>query len=523
MNALDYIKERKNNLKVKNPTKITNAKEAAKLIHSFNKIHIIGDYDADGILGTTSAYMILTELGKEVTVRFPKRFSEGYGLSENIVNEIIENISTDTLICTIDNGIAAFNEIKKLKEAGYAVLLTDHHLVPTDNDKPIYPPADVIVNESDGFSKGNTPWCGAGLIYALMKELDLPLSEQTTRNVTLLTGIATVGDIVPLINGNRKLVKEAIKIANEMNFLSPAILMLLKSIGSEKIDEGTFGFQIVPMINASGRLYDDGAKGVFDILTCTDNEKIAYNIQVLQEINEKRKDLSFEFTNLARSETNYNCAIPSLNIPQGICGLVAGNLCEEFHIPAFAFSEKDGVLKGSGRSVEGINIVEIIRKIDKENPGLIIKFGGHAAAMGLTIKKDNFEKFKETVEKALPEPEDTVFKYDAEVDMRDDFNKIYKEMSSLAPFGEGNPAPVFLLKGYIPKYIKRTDKFDLMGKNKEHIKFFNGKINAVGFGMSNLYFMQNCPDVLDLLITLEENVFRCKKTIQLTISDMKPA
>ena len=519
MDALEYIKQRKNELKVRPATKIKNADKAKELISKFSKIYIIGDYDADGILGVTSAYLALKELGKEVKVRFPKRFTEGYGLSEKIVNEIIENESTDTLICTIDNGIAAFNEIKKLKDNGFNVLLTDHHLVPTDNGEPIYPPADAIINESDGFSNGNTPWCGAGLVYAILKELDISLSTQTMNNITLLTGIATVGDVVPLVNGNRKLVKEAINIANNMEFLSPSLLMLLQSIGSEKIDEGTFGFQIVPMINAPGRLFDDGAKIVFDTLITPDFA----SIQELLQLNEQRKDLSFKYTTEAKGDIDEKFACPSIDVPLGICGLVAGNLCEEFNRPSFVFSKQDDILKGSGRSVPGINIVETVKRINDKNPDLIIKFGGHAAAMGLAIKKDKFNDFKKALEEELPKIPQKEFKYDAEVDIRDDFNKIYKEMSGLKPFGEGNPAPVFLLRKYIPKHIKGQDKYALLGRNEEHIKFFNGNISAIGFSMADTYFKEGEPNILDLLITPEENVFRCKKSIQLTINNLRAA
>lgn len=520
MEALEYVKKRREELKYKPPTKVKNVKEAIELAKKFNKFYIIADYDCDGVCAGASAYFLLKEFEKEVTVRFPKRFSEGYGLSIKIVDEIIENIDKDTLICTVDNGIAAFNAIKKLKDNGYTVLLTDHHLVPTDDGKPLYPPADVIINESDGFSKGNTPWCGAGLIYTIMRELEV--STQCENNITFLTGLATVGDMVPLINGNRKLVKDSLKIANEMQYLSEGIMALLKHLNIEFITEDTYGFQIAPMINASGRLYDNGAEGVFKILIDKDVERIRQNVQILSAINTKRKDMSYELTNKAKLMItgDEKVIVSSLNVPLGICGLVAGQLTEDYNVPSFVFCETDeNTLKGSVRSVEGINIYQRVKNVATAHPELILGYGGHSQAMGIAIKKENFEAFKKAMEEEIVEKMDSKeFKGDASINLGEDLDKLYKELSYLAPFGMGNPAPVFEFKNYA--LTNPFNKFTIMGKHEEHIKF-NNEVVALGFSLADKYKELNYPDKLDLLVTPSVNVFNCKKEVQLMISDLR--
>lgn len=518
MKALDYIRERKAGLKCNPATKVKNLKEAIELAKQFDKFYIIADYDCDGICAGASAYFLLKEFKKDVTVRFPRRFSEGYGLSLKIVDEIIENVSKDTLICTVDNGIAAYEAIQKLKDNGYTVLLTDHHLVPVENNTPQYPSADVIINESDGFTKGNTPWCGAGLVYTFLKELNV--SHQCENNVTFLTGLATVGDMVPLINGNRKLVKESLKVANDMQYLNEGILTLLKFLNAELITEDTYGFQLAPMLNAAGRLYDNGAEGVFNILISKDIDKTRQNVQILSDINTKRKDLSYKYTQKA----NYiitgeeNVIVSGINVPQGICGLVAGQLTEAYNVPAFVFCEtSENTLKGSARSVDGINIYERVKNVATSHPELILGYGGHAQAMGLAIKKENFNAFKEALEEEIKEKmPKKEFKGDALIEAEDDLNELYKEMSSLAPFGMGNPAPAFEYKGY------RFDDYVILGEHEEHIKFRNG-VTAIGFSLADKYKQLNYPRELDLLVTPSVNIFNCKKEIQLMINDLRAA
>lgn len=522
MDVFEYLEERKKNIKKDKATKLKNLKEAKELIKSHDKFFIIGDYDADGICATTESFFILKDLGKEVNVRFPRRVTEGYGLSMKIVDEIIENVSKDTLICTVDNGIAAYDEIAKLKENGYKVLLTDHHLVPIKDKKPHYPPADVIINESDGINNGNTPWCGAGLIYALMTQTEAPVSHQIHNTVTLLAGLATVADLVPLINGNRRLVQESLKIANNMEYLTVGVMALLKFIKSEEIDEYTYGFVLGPMINASGRLYDDGAKGVFDILTCDDIQRALGNVKILGDINQKRKELSFSFTEKAKSVLEVGrSAVPAIDAPSGIRGLVAGQLTEEYNVPSFVFTKSGNVLKGSARSVDDINIFEVIQRVDKNNPGLINRFGGHKAAMGIEIDFDKLDEFREKLDAELPEPKEKEFIGDAQI--TDDYEKIYKEMKKIAPFGMGNPAPVFELKNYKTQNIYNNYKYTLLGAHKEHIKFTNGNITALGFSKANEFLKQGSPEVMNLLVTPMMNTFRCKKEIQLDIVALKRA
>lgn len=514
MNAVEYLEQRKKELKCKPHTVVKNIKEAIELAKQYEKFYIIADYDCDGICAGTSAYYLLKEFGKDVTLRFPKRFSEGYGLSLKIVDEIIDTVDKDTLICTVDNGIAAYDAIKKLKDNGYKILLTDHHLVPVTNGETLYPPADVIINESDGFSKGNTPWCGAGLVYTLMEQLDV--SHQCKNTVTFLAGLATVGDMVPLVNGNRKLVKEALQIANEMEYLYEPVLALIKFLNSEIITEDTFGFQLAPMINAAGRLYDNGAEGVFKTLTGDNRD----NIKVLGDINKKRKDLSFYYTNMAKNIVNKKdtVLIPEIDVPLGICGLVAGQLTEDFNVPSFVFHQTDeNTLKGSVRSVDSINIYQRVKNVATRHPELILGYGGHAQAMGIAIKKENFVDFKKAITEEIQEKEETKeFTGDAIITPFDDFKKIERLMNFLAPFGVGNPAPVFQMYGYT------VNNTNILGEHKEHIKFY-GDMTALGFSLAQKYEEYNSPLKLDLLVTPSVNVFMCKSEMQLLINDLRPA
>lgn len=517
----------------KGDTRIAHLKQAAELVKNAIKqkmpITVVGDYDADGICGSAILFLLFRQLGKDVTVRLPRRFSEGYGLSSTILDEI-----TEGLLLTVDNGISAVEEIAEAKRKGLTVVVLDHHAARKDG---MLPDADVLVNphvekenpeDFDGF-------CGAGLAYRLACLLQP--DEEKLQELGALAAIATITDVVPLLDDNRKIVQDGFRAINSGK--GPVGLnTLLEHLNLFDIDESDVSFTIGPILNAPGRMLDDGAVLSFRMLTSTQYLDTA--AKELITINEKRKAQQAENIQLAENIITDDCLfgdtvllIASVDrpgkppIPEGLAGIIAGRLSEKYKVPAFVLtqSETEDELKGSGRSYGDIDIIALLEKAAP----YLVTFGGHPKAAGLTVKKDNVEDLRGFLKEQVPEPKldktDSDLYYDLEVEAND-IPEFIKRLNLYAPYGEGNAQPVVLVQNQ--QLFPRNGKcYSYMGKEGEHIKLYCGKkMTAVGFGLAEKYMQQGEPLRVNLVGTFSTNKYfdpigRAIKEMQLRIVDIK--
>ena len=482
-------------------------------------ITVVGDYDADGICASAILKLTLNHLNADFSIRLPKRFSEGYGLSEKIVDEIESG-----LLITVDNGIATIDAIKKAKDKGLKVIVTDHHL-PIDTGE--LPCADVIVDPNAiKDSSSFTDYCGAGIAYKLACEL--VDDEILKKKLLAFAAIATIGDVVPLVGDNRNIVIEGLKILNSENGILPVGLYALLDVCNliyTTIDETTIGFKLAPMINAPGRLEDNGAEFSLNVISYDKDFLIAKdNAMQLVRFNEKRKVLKEENLKLLHKNIEENnlenekpLVIYQEGLHEGLVGLLAGALTEEYRTPCFVFtdSEDAGFIKGSARGYGDCHIKNALDMF----PDVIEKYGGHKSAAGITLAKDNLDLFIQKIKEYLviEEISDDLF-YDLEIHAGKVLNSI-EELLKFAPFGEGNPKPVFLIKDY--ELVPRTGKFfDLMGENKSYLKLFSN-CNAISFNCAEKFETEKFPKNLNLLGTFGYNYFNGREYPQISFVDFE--
>ena len=495
---------------------LNNLQEAVDFVKAYLTEHpgccvtIVGDYDSDGINATAIMYWCFAKAGVTPILRLPRRFSEGYGLSEKIIDEI-----SSGLLVTVDNGIAAASAVKKAKEKGLAVVVTDHHLPPVDeNGNVILPEADVVLDPHIDDKSEFSDYCGAALALRFAQRMHGAMFAE----LLVLASIATVTDVMPLVGANRTLVRDGLYLINKRRVV-PGLDMLLQKLQMDNhIAEGDYGFKLGPIFNAPGRLYDDGAERVVKLL-CTKRGDFTAGCkaEALIETNEKRKEVVKKCMEVANKMVSDDRPIviyhPSFE--EGIVGIIAGQLAETYHCPAVVFTDsgKEGILKGSGRSIAEIHLKKALDKIQSE----IVGYGGHAGAAGISIQKDNLENFTKAFKEAIGEipdaPEDIL--YDLELDM-DNMDTICEELSSFAPFGEGNPQVVF----------HTTCNIDPMNYRRigdgTHFMVRCPNITLMGFGLADKYEQMGSPAAIECVGYLSESWFNDRKSYKFEVVDFAP-
>lgn len=466
----------KSNYEIKQLDKVSDKiKQAVK---ENKTITVVGDYDVDGVSASAIMYMTLKKIGAKVRVRLPRRMSEGFGISNKIVDEI-----KDGMIITVDNGIAAVEPIKRAKDKGLDVIITDHHL---PNEDGVLPPADMVIDPHLPDAADYSDYCGAGIAYKLAEKL--VDDEQFLNKMSCFAALGTISDVMKLTEDNRKIVIKGLKnMTIDGNRTTGLYAMLRKNYIDQFVTTSDIGFKIGPMINAAGRLED---KGALKPLTLLVNDGIyTYDMaNELFDINNKRKQIvesslpKFEKQIYEKHMQNdFPLVIYEPNIPEGIIGIIAGKLSEKYDTPVFAFSDSEDptVIKGSARTARMVNIKELLDK----SPEQFYKYGGHAEAAGVSIKKDNFENARKKLMENCIEPlgyvkDDTLY-YDLEINFKD-LPKIKEELEKYEPFGEGNPNIVFKIKDFelVPTDEDKTG-IKYMGNNK-YCKLLSNKISAFG-------------------------------------------
>lgn len=453
----------------------------ARFIRQGKTFGIVGDYDVDGICGSAILTKLLKYAGaKLLTTRLPHRFSEGYGLSVSIVEELYQ-LGVEVLL-TVDNGIAAIDAIAKAKEYGMFTIVLDHHL---KRDDGLLPDADILIDPKA--ISGQSAWndyCGAGLAWKLASFIltdakDVLLFEE----LTALAAIATIADSVSVLEENRFIIKKGLSLLAEKE-LSMGLNCLLSQAGLEgKITPKNIGFKIAPMLNAPGRLIDDGSSISLALLLEDDFQRAYHLAAQLHELNEQRKELVEKYKSTLMNNGNLAPGKASVTIAdghEGLVGIYAAQISERTLAPAIVFAEReiDGekYLKGSARSVPGVHVKEMLDKVSH----LLVKYGGHAAAAGLTIKASDFKAFKEAFIEVCGTtvPDDTIV-YDAEIDTAD-VEGILANIARLEPFGPGNEEPVFVVHNFwVSPRVYHMQNGKSIKLTSEH-----ENLNALGFGMA---------------------------------------
>jgi len=477
-----------------------------KAIKNKEKIIVFGDYDVDGICGTAILWETLNALDADVMPYIPSRFEEGYGLSETGINNLTTKYDNCALIITVDNGIVANDAVNFAKKNKIDVIITDHH-VPTKK----LPNALAVVH--------TTLLCGTGVAWLLSQKL-----KENNDNHLELVALATIADLVPLTGANRILVYYGLHKLRETKRVG--LLALINKAGIVKEEIGTYeiGHMLAPRLNAMGRL----ASAMDSLrLICTSDKKRAENLaELLNQTNLERQQFTQEALSHAKNKVEKEglkslIFIADESYQQGIVGLVAGRMVEEFYLPSIIISKGKTHSKASARSIRGFNIVEFLRSASD----LLVDIGGHPMAAGFTVETDKIEllekRLYESARKLLSKGTlERVLRIDCEIDPAAINYETYSLVQTLAPFGMANPEPTFLTKKLTVADIRAVGKEGKHLKIRLRAKNSGVMINSIAFGMGDKNELK-IGDNVDVVYTLESNNWGDNKNIELKIKDLR--
>lgn len=431
-------------------------------IENKENIVVYGDYDCDGICATTIVLLALRNIGVNVNYFINDRFLEGYGMNEKGISRLLETYPETDLIFTCDNGINAQEGIELALDACVDVICSDHHLQKGDI---IVPTVDEWRNDEDALL--NEQCCGAEIARRIMYLLYKEMNKDTdyVEKLIAFSGIATVADVVNFTAANRYIVKRALELLNTSTF---SIINLIKSVMQlDEIDEDTLGFKLGPLMNAFSRV-TGSSNEIVEILTSSANTMDVYEkVKQAVELNETRKQMCMDNLTIAKQQLNENdeCIILKGDYDLGINGLVCSNLVEMYNRPCIILTDMGNCLKGSARSYLDFNL----KKALDECSDLLLAYGGHAGAAGLTLKEENLQAFKEKmcsiVRSSQIHEKEKQIAVDYECSVSNMFDDTVQTLMSFAPFGEGFPKPHI---AYCGKYKSLT----LMPKESpKHVSF----------------------------------------------------
>lgn len=495
-------------------------------IRNGSKIMIYGDYDADGITATSLMMTILGYLmadrKQDLDYYIPSRFEEGYGLNKDAIKSIRER--DFDLIITVDCGSVSEEEARYAEELGMKILVTDHHTI-TDRVAGC-----LLINpKKPGSIYPFKELCGCGVAFKLAQVLQrksgLPKSVLT--EVLDLVAIGTIGDIMPLVDENRTLVKYGLKVLNSSG--RPGLRKLIREAGLSEghITSDNVGFVIVPHLNASGRI-EDASQAVRLMLAEENDPELDSLVSDLISKNRERKRLQAETFRKCMDIASKDdfMLIRCDDAHEGIAGIVAGKIKDTFYRPAVICMQaqgEEGFLKGTGRSIEGISLYDMLKKYDS----LFVKFGGHSGACGFTMKEENFAELNEGLLKDVAlireeTPDVFVKKYpwEMEISPSEATIELAEQVEKLAPFGNGNPKPVFLVKD---AYISDVR---FMGDEGQHVRFslkddYRRLLNCVLFNRAGEYEKSlNGLKRRSIAGCLETQIWQGQKRLQLIVENI---
>ncbi|CAH1599407.1 MULTISPECIES: single-stranded-DNA-specific exonuclease RecJ [Vibrio] len=509
-------------------------------IEEKKRIIVVGDFDADGATSSALSVLALRMLGSNnVDYLVPNRFEDGYGLSPEVVDQALE-LGAE-MIMTVDNGVSSIEGVRYAKENGITVLVTDHHL-----PGQVLPNVDAMVNPNlDSCAFPSKALAGVGVAFYLMMALCVYMRKQNwfalqgmqepkLMELIDLVALGTVADVVPLDENNRILVHQGLQ-RIRAGKARPGIQALIEVAkrDARRLVASDFGFALGPRINAAGRL-DDMSFGV-ELLMSNNIHAARRMASELDGLNQTRKEIEEGMKQEAmafcerlqfgeNSELPYGLALFQRDWHQGVIGILASRIKEKFHRPVIAFADGgEGTIKGSCRSIPGLHMRDALDFIDTQNPGLIIKFGGHAMAAGLTIKEQDFERFcrlfDDVVKKELDEAAlKGVIMSDGELKPEEFSMHIAEQLRSGGPFGQAFPEPIFdgEFKVLHQKLVgEKHLKLMLEPLHKGHPT--NVMIDGIAFNVDLRRWPDASVKTVRLAYKLDVNEFRGNQSLQLMI------
>lgn len=517
------------------------------------KIRIIGDYDVDGVCSTYILYRGLSVCGADVDCVIPHRMKDGYGINEELVKQAISN-GVDTII-TCDNGIAAKEVLENGKKEGLTCIVTDHHEIPFDEEdgEKCYriPEVDAVVDpKQEDCEYPFESICGAVVVYKVIQILldevltDRALVEATLEELLEPAGIATICDIMPLLDENRILVKEAMKSLQNPKNPGIAALMKVNELDASKLTSFSIGFVIGPCLNATGRL--DSAGLSLELLMAETFEKAVPLATTLKEYNANRKEMTERGVEKAIAllesgayATDRVLVVYLPDVHESLAGIIAGRIREKTGKPTFVLTKGEDGVKGSARSIESYHIYNEMTKCKH----FFTKYGGHKMAAGLSMREEKLEAFRKTInDNCVLTDEDFEEKITIDVPMPLSYvtEEFVQELSILEPFGSANEKPVFAQKnirftrGYIMGKNRNMARFDVMDENGMRFTFVcfrnldklvayleekDGKEKTDRLFANGLYPEEAV--VLDVIYYPNINEFRGKTSVQYILQDYK--
>lgn len=469
------------------------------------KIVLIGDYDVDGVISTTLMKMFFDEIGVELEWIIPNRFRDGYGLSANLIPRII---GAD-LVITVDNGISAVEAARVCKEEGIDLIITDHHIVPHT-----VPDAFAIIDQKqDGCTFPYVDVCGAQIAWYLIASLNMALNSKIDIKAYLsLVSIAIIADMMPLQHINRAMVVAGLRLLNRSKL--PAVRAFMEKLDKVALNAEDIGFQIAPVLNSAGRM--DDAKWSVEFLLSQNIYDARIRLERLIDFNNQRKAIEQQITDEAFALVNPEdkvIVVVGKNWHEGVVGIVAARVGRRFEKPTIVLTQSEnGELKGSGRSFHVCDLF----KITQPCRPILYKFGGHTAAIGLSLPKENLEIFRKQINENYIKENYSESSFDPDIIGELSFSHInfnlVNLLKSFEPYGQGNPRPKFISSNVIIEDVNE------MGKNGEHRRLTlsqNGIIQqAVLFKTKEVFHI---GQVVSVIYEINENHFNNRVTLQLML------
>lgn len=500
------------------PDMATAVKRITQAVEDGESICIFGDYDVDGMCSTAMLVCFLSAIGANVSYYIPSRSNDGYGMNLNAIDSLHDK--GVNLIITVDNGISAVSEISYCKEIGIDVIITDHHLPPE------YLPdcCAIVCHTLPDSQYPEKLLCGAGVVFKLIHAIS---GIEDALEYISLAALATVADVVPLRGENRIIAKLGVDAINRGNCCR-GLSRLIESIPGLKppINSYNLGFSVAPRLNASGRM-SDAALGV-ELFLSDSPSYIDNAVSKLNALNEMRQNeeaaiLSDAVHQLKSIDISKARAIilASSSWNPGVIGIAASRIAELYHRPTILFSVSGDELKGSARSIDGVSIYDAL----KATSNYFLRFGGHAKAAGLTMKKELLSSFTRSLNEYLSKiyPSDVFIRkkyYEFDVPVSSVTPGLVREMDMLAPFGEDNPAPVFHSKRVSLHHLRR------IGQDGRHLKMEaqdgSAGCEAVFFSAGRQFDRLLSAEQAEMLFTPYINTWNGREALQLRVSSAKP-
>ena len=489
------------------------------------RILVYGDYDVDGCTAVALVYKFLRQFYSNIDYYIPDRYDEGYGVSKKGIDHA--KATGVKLIIILDCGIKAVKEIEYAKSLGIDFIICDHH-VPDDE----LPPAVAILNPKrpdDSYPFKYLCGCGVGFKFmqAFAKNNGIPFS----RLIPLLDfcAVSIAADLVPVVEENRILAFHGLKQINQNPSIGLKAILDICGLTGREISMSEIIFKIGPRINASGRM--ENGRETVDLLVERDYNKALHEAKHIDKYNEKRKDVDRHMTEeantiverLENQKHQNSIVLYDEHWKKGVIGIVASRLTEIYFRPTVVLTRDGNLATGSARSVAGFDIYSAI----KSCRDLLLNFGGHTYAAGLTLKWDDVKEFRDRFQQYVdehiqPEQTEAMLNIDAIIDFKDITKKFHNELKKFSPFGPGNEKPLFCTKNV---YDFGTSK--VVGREQEHIKLelvdskSNNVMNGIAFGQSAAARYIKSKHSFDIAYTIEDNIFK-RGTVQLQIEDIKP-